>query len=167
MKLVLTFEVPIALALAAKRSNPEGTIKTVDIRDVNAEKTKPRESAKSTVSPLNLIRSLELKYHVSFTLDTAVEQLINNDFQLSGMIFLDGDNSVEAVYRENTLALTKLNDGGVIILHNVYPEGKSIWEEQVPILGPWPAVARFKRNMHRLKLCPSGRCHGQQSLAAT
>jgi predicted O-methyltransferase YrrM len=65
------------------------------------------------------------------------------------MIFPDGDHSAGAVYRKIQSALRKLSECGVIVLHDVCPDGKPLWEGQAPILGPGSAVGRFEAEQSR------------------
>lgn len=72
------------------------------------------------------------------------------------LIFLDGDHSAKAVYGEIPLALKRLNPGGVIVLHDFFPNGRPLWEGQAPILGSWLATARFQAEKAGFEVVPLG-----------
>lgn len=63
------------------------------------------------------------------------------------LIFLDGDHSAEAVYREIPLALNRLpaTGSGIIVLHDFFPDVKPLWTWQDPLPGPYLAVKRYQR----------------------
>lgn len=59
------------------------------------------------------------------------------------LIFLDGDHGEQTVYRELPAALRLLNPGGVILLHDYFPDGKPLWSHKGALTGPWIAIRRL------------------------
>ncbi len=154
-----SFNLFLKLHLAAKRNRAEGvatSITTVDIRDVNEATTRPWEAASSPASPASLLTSLGARELVEFKVGTAAEVLTTPESRRYEMIFLDGDHSAQAVYQEIPLALRKLSGGGVIVLHDVFPDAKPLWSGQAPLLGPWSAISRFQAEQAPFHVVPLG-----------
>lgn len=150
----------IALALAAARNQADGVatrIVTVDIRDVNDERTWPWLEAGAPASPRELVASLGLSHLVEFEVNTAIEKLVSTT-ETFDMIFLDGDHGVEAVYREIPLAFKRLtkNGSGMVLLHDYYPEMNPLWVGQPPLPGPFQAVERLLREGAGFRVLPLG-----------
>lgn len=79
---------------------------------------------------------------------------VDGDFDL---IFLDGDHSAAAVYREIPLALGLLRPGGVILLHDYFPDGRPLWGNGEPILGPFKGARKHMRDGAGFDVIPLGR----------
>ena len=131
----------VALALAAARNQAEGIntkIITIDIRDVNNTKVRPWLEAESPASPKTMVEALGLGNFVTFEVNTAAGKLSQGTDNFD-MIFLDGDHSAIAVYKEIPLALKRLcpTDKGLIILHDFFPGLSPLWEGQAPLPGPF------------------------------
>ena len=78
---------------------------------------------------------------VSFEIGNSIDKLsLPRKF---GIIFLDGDHRASTVYKEIPVALKCLEDGGVIILHDYFPNLEPLWKNQMPIAGPFLAIQRF------------------------
>jgi predicted O-methyltransferase YrrM len=75
------------------------------------------------------------------------------DFNL---IFLDGDHSAPTVYREIPAALQRLSPGGLILLHDYFPGGRSLWPGDPVIAGPWLGIERLRREGAKLQVLPLG-----------
>lgn len=115
--------------------------KTIDIRDVNSIKKKPWLNYGMTKSPVEMIKELNVS-HVDFVEDISINYLKKtpNTFDF---IFLDGDHTPSTVYQEIPLALDKLNKGGVILLHDYFPNGKPLWSNNYVVEGPYLATERL------------------------
>jgi len=92
---------------------------------------------------------------VTFLVSDSVE-FMKGSKETFDFIFLDGDHSSTAVYREISLALHRLSANGTILLHDFFPEMKPLWpQERVRdsvldpsvIPGPFLAVQRLEREM--------------------
>ena len=115
--------------------------KTVDIRDVNSIKKKPWLNYGMTRSPAEILKELNVS-HVDFVKDISMNYLKKtpNTFDF---IFLDGDHTPSTVYQEIPLALDKLNKGGIILLHDYFPNGKPLWSNNYVVEGPYLAAKRL------------------------
>ncbi|TAE54078.1 MAG: class I SAM-dependent methyltransferase [Bacteroidetes bacterium] len=144
--------VHLALAL---RPFTESRILSVDITDVNDPETQPWLSYHSKHAPREMTRRLgcgdQVRYHVEDSL-----QFMADTDQRFDFIFLDGDHAGATVYKEIPLALRILNPGGVIVLHDFFPEGKPLWKEEYPIKGPFRAVSRFAGEGQHIRAIPLG-----------
>ncbi|MEA5620674.1 class I SAM-dependent methyltransferase [Cronbergia sp. UHCC 0137] len=146
-----------AMALAAKRNLSDGistTITTVDINNVNDPKLKPWLNFSSPASPAKLIEQIDCSELVRFETNSSVNFL--NKQQSFDLIFLDGDHSASAVYTEIPLALQRLNQDGIIVLHDFFPGGQPLWPGQTPLLGPFLALERFSREDALFQVIPMG-----------
>jgi predicted O-methyltransferase YrrM len=130
----------------------ESELITGDILDVN----EPQQGAFSklgVLSPLNALRKLRLEDRVRFEVKPA-QQLMATLSQKMDFIFLDGDHSAKAVYEELSAALDLLSANGVILLHDFYPNGKSLYPEGMIVPGPFVAAERVHREVPRVNVMP-------------
>ncbi len=128
---------------------------SVDIEDVNDPVTRPWDHYGATYSPAEATHRLGLDDYVQFTRASATSfmQSAENRYDL---IFLDGDHSAGAVYRELCAALRILNPGGSILLHDFFPDGEPLWSNGSVIAGPWRAVSRLRREGAAIEVAPLG-----------
>jgi Methyltransferase domain len=75
---------------------------------------------------------------------------------LFDLIFLDGDHSAAKVYQEVCLALKRLHGGGVILLHDYFPDNKPLWSDGSLVPGPFMAIERLRSEDSNLKVEPVG-----------
>ena len=94
-----------------------------------------------TRSPAKIIKELNFS-HVDFVKDISTNYLkkTSNTFDF---IFLDGDHIPSTVYQEIPLALDKLNKGGIILIHDYFPNGKPLWPNNYVVEGPYLATKRL------------------------
>src|SRR5262245_17031 len=141
------------IAGAIRRFVEGGTLTTVDILDVNG----PNGAWKSLGLPLppaGYLSRLGLDGIVSFVNEPALDAL--QGAPRYDFVFLDGDHSPIAVYREISAALKILNSGGLILLHDFYPDGKPLTPDGAAICGPWVAATRINREADELAFLPLG-----------
>jgi predicted O-methyltransferase YrrM len=147
----------IALALSALKNRREGVntkIISTDIIDVNDQVNKPWEVFGAPVSPADLLNQIGCENIVSFEIGNSIDKLsLPRKF---GIIFLDGDHRASTVYKEIPFALKCLEDGGVIILHDYFPNLEPLWKNQMPIAGPFLAIQRFIDEGIGLNIIPFG-----------
>jgi predicted O-methyltransferase YrrM len=132
-----------ALALGSRlgeRLSPR--LVTVDIVDVNDERTAPWVQLGSTHSPRQMIAGMGAEGWVRFVNAPSLEFLHGNS-ELFDVVFLDGSHAAKAVYREIAAALGSLEAGGFIVLHDFFPGGMPLWSNGIVIPGPWLAVERL------------------------
>jgi predicted O-methyltransferase YrrM len=72
------------------------------------------------------------------------------------LIFLDGDHAAKTVYREVPAALRALNPGGVILLHDYFPNLRPLWSDGSVLPGPWLAARRLQKEDARFEVLPFG-----------
>lgn len=141
------------MASAIRRFVEGGTLTTVDILDVNG----PEGAWRSRGLPLppagNLSR-LGLDGIVRFVNQPALDAL-KGDAQYD-FIFIDGDHSPRAVYREISASLDSLNPNGVILLHDFYPGGKPFIPGGDTAPGPSMAADRISAEVDNLVFLPLG-----------
>jgi len=149
----------VHIALAIRKNQLEDKtkpyLKTLDIKDVNSISEKPWLQYGIKKSPFEMIRNLQCETFVEFLTDTSLNYFETNDEKFD-FIFLDGDHSAKTVYKEIPLALKKLNKGGIILLHDYFPNGKPLWVNKSTILGPYLATERHIANGAPISIMPLG-----------
>lgn len=143
----------IACAMQESRAGP-GSLTTVDILDVNDAPDAVWKSASLPLSPGASLEQLGLAELVDFQVADSIEFLATVDAKYDA-IFLDGDHNAKAVYKEVPLALRKLNEGGVIILHDYVPADLRAQNANVPI-GPGMAMDRLSSENPAIGVVPLG-----------
>lgn len=131
------------------------TLRTVDIRDVNSIKEKPWLQFGSNKSPIDMIENLELELFVEFVTNTSINYF-EKSTEMYDFIFLDGDHAAKTVYKEIPIALSKLNKGGIILLHDYFPKGKPLWSNNHVIPGPYLATERHIAEGADIVILPLG-----------
>ncbi|MEM9144924.1 MAG: class I SAM-dependent methyltransferase [Pseudomonadota bacterium] len=150
--------VNIALALAANRAGEtsvDGSVTSVDIRDVNDPRTRPWEAAGSPHSPNELMQRIGMADRVAFMVSGSLAFIETAPAESFDFIFLDGDHAATTVYQELPAALRLLRPGGLILLHDYFPGGEKLWDTE-PLLGPYLAVERLKAEGAWLDVLPLG-----------
>jgi len=121
----------IAAALRYMNAGEHGMLTTVDIKDVNDTDLKPWLKFGSRHSPREMLEIADASRLVTFHVSDSVE-FLKHATGTYDFIFLDGDHSAAAVYREIPLALERLSEGGSILLHDFFPNLEPLWPgEQV------------------------------------
>jgi predicted O-methyltransferase YrrM len=143
------------LAAALLRGKSAERLVTVDIVGVNDGENAPWMAAGLSKSPREAVKALGAEGLVEFVHDESLRFFDRTD-ALFDLIFLDGDHSEEAVYREIPKALTKLKPNGSILLHDFFPGNRSLWRDSPPISGPFLAVERLRREGARIRALPLG-----------
>ena len=95
---------------------------------------------------------------VTFVAGDSLDYMASCDGGKDGfdIVFLDGDHSAAAVYREIPAALRILRPGGVIVLHDYFPELKPLWSNGFVLEGPYLATERLRREGAGLVALPLG-----------
>jgi predicted O-methyltransferase YrrM len=132
----------VSIALALSSINENGTLKTVDIIDVNDELDKPWKKFKAKNSPLNNLRLLKIDKFVEFIVKNS-SKFLQENLSKYDLIFLDGSHRADHVYKEVSLALNSLNPNGIILLHDYYPASN-------PIPGPSEAFKRINKENNQI-----------------
>ena len=150
--------VHIATALAAAHSAPppaDDALVSVDIADVNEPSARRWAQFGSRSSPRAMIQELGCARFTSFVVARSLEYL-RSATRTYDFIFLDGDHSAHTVYEEVAAALRILAPGGVILLHDYFPELKPLWRDGSVKPGPCLAIARLISEGAGLAVLPLG-----------
>jgi predicted O-methyltransferase YrrM len=134
----------VTIALALSIINENGTLKTVDIIDVNDNLIKPWLKFKEKKSPLSNLRLLKIDKFVKFIVEDS-SKFLKEDLSNYDLIFLDGSHRADHVYKEVSLALNLLNPNGIILLHDYYPASN-------PIPGPREAFKRINKENNQIDI---------------
>lgn len=145
----------IASALS-KNGNNNGNLTTVDIADVNSPTTKPWLKYGTSHSPIEMINKLGYGPLVDFIKDTSLNYAKKCQ-RTFDFIFLDGDHSAKTLYQEIPVALNLLNKNGVILLHDYFPNKKSLWSNGSVIPGPFLAIERLRSEGVDVAVLPLGK----------
>ena len=143
------------IARALKRVNEGGKLTTVDILDVNHPETGPWKEVGMAQSPQDFANTLGCGDDITFRCGPCLK-FMNETSERFDFIFLDGDHTPQAVYLEIDAALNLLNENGVILLHDFYPEGKPLYPDNNIIDGPFKALRRISRENPEIDILPLG-----------
>ena len=149
--------ISIASALLFVAAAGEGSIEldTVDVVDVNDATRRPWIGHGASRSPREMTELLGLGDRVRFIVEPAASYLGRCDRSYD-LIFLDGDHDEQAIYGEIALALELLRAGGVILLHDYFPNAQPLWSNGVFGPGPYLAVRRAQEEGAAVKALPLG-----------
>jgi predicted O-methyltransferase YrrM len=145
----------IHIAAGLKRQKVRTALDTVDVVDVNGESARPGLEYGFRTKPSELVNEVGMDYSVNFFTEPGLNYLQHCE-KAYDLIFLDGNHAATAVYQELALALKLLNPGGLVLLHDFFPNGKPIWPSQPPICGPYIAVKRAINENPYLKVIGLG-----------
>jgi predicted O-methyltransferase YrrM len=149
----------LALALRRLHATPselKPRLVTVDIADVNDPLTGAWQRIGCSHSPAEVMRAIACADLVTFVNSASVPYLTNCKERFD-LIFLDGDHYSTTVYQEFPAALLLLNPGGIILLHDYFPDLKPLWSDNVVIPGPELAIARLRRENAPIAARPFGK----------
>jgi predicted O-methyltransferase YrrM len=150
-----TAHIAVALRANAAEGAPAPLLVTVDIQDVNNPVARPWEGFGSTLAPAEIIRRLGMTDRVCFVASPSLSYLATTA-EAFDVIFLDGDHSAATVYREVPAALRRLAPGGIILLHDYFPGGRTLIRGEPVIPGPFLALSRLRQEGARLDVLPLG-----------
>jgi predicted O-methyltransferase YrrM len=148
-----TLHIASALSANQAKDGREAKLVSVDIRDVNSLATKPWLTHGARQSPSEMIREIGYEPFVDFVTDSSLSYFAKCKRRFD-LIFLDGDHSAATVYQEIPAALSRLNQNGVIVLHDYLPELKPLWSDVPVIPGPFLATERLVKEGANLVLLP-------------
>ena len=143
------------LARALKACGDHGRITTVDIFDVNDPVNGAWKQLNLDMSPRGYAEQLDCLDRIQFATHPALDFMAGTDEKFD-LVFLDGDHSAQAVYREMSVALTLLAPGGLILLHDFYPNGRPLFADKNVIHGPYLALRRIMRENPQIRVLPLG-----------
>ena len=151
-----TIHVAAALhKLQESENNGQVSLVSVDVTNVNDAVLKPWLNYGTKYSPIEMINEMGYGRFVNFVTSASLDHLTACQ-QKYDLIFLDGDHGAKTVYREIPAALKVLKEGGVILLHDYFPELKPLWSNGAVIPGPFLATERLKAEGANLEVLPLG-----------
>jgi predicted O-methyltransferase YrrM len=145
----------IYIAAALKRLNEGGNLTTVDITDVNHPEQGPWKKVGMSKSPANFAAEFGLLDQIQFYTGPSLEFMRVTD-QRFNFIFLDGDHGARAVYEELCSALLLLHKGGLILLHDYFPDAKPLYPHGSTAGGPFHALRRVRKENLLIEVLPLG-----------
>ncbi|MBI3796763.1 MAG: class I SAM-dependent methyltransferase [Deltaproteobacteria bacterium] len=128
----------------------------MDIGDVNDPIAKPWLKYDSKYSPLDMMKEMGFAAAVKFVTATSLDYFASCK-QTYDIIFLDGSHAATAVYQEIPVALQLLNQDGLILLHDYFPNLKPLWSNGSLVPGPFLATERLKNEGSNLVVLPLGK----------
>lgn len=134
---------------------PGGSMVTVDIVDVNDPAAQPWRDSGVAYAPRDLLAAAGLGETVRFVTGRSLDYMRSCEGAFD-FIFLDGSHEAPVVYREVPLALRILAAGGVILLHDYYPENRWLWRNRKVIPGPCLAIERLRAEGAPIVALPCG-----------
>ena len=130
------------LVIAKALFNLNSEIETVDIIDVNDKKKENWKNLKFKNSPLDNLNILKISKNVKFINSNSIDHLNNTKIKYD-FIFLDGSHKSEVVFQEIILSISKIRENGLILLHDYFDKGKTIWENKPILYGPYLALKKL------------------------
>lgn len=142
-------------ALLHHRIQDHTKITTVDVVDVNHPITGPWRRVGLPKAPRDLAKNLHCEDLIFFTAVRS-QEFLESTHQTFDFIFLDGDHSARTVYEEVAAALPLLRPGGIVLLHDFYPQGRALFPDGNVIYGPFRAIDRILRENPDMDVLPLG-----------
>ncbi len=143
------------IARALKQLGNGGAVTSADIMDINHPETGAWKSVSLSASPKDFAHQLECLEHIEFHTGPCLELMKSTDKRFD-FIFLDGDHTAQAVYKEVHAALNVLEPNGIILLHDYYPGGQALFPDGNIISGPYMALERIKKETPLIDVLPLG-----------
>lgn len=143
------------IAMALKRSDKNGIVTSVDIYDVNHSEYGSWKKMGLSCSPRSFAEKLGCHEHIDFRTAPCLDFMRSTDRKYD-FIFLDGDHSAVAVYKEVSTALSILAPNGIILLHDYYPDARALFPDGNIISGPFRALKRISRENPDVQALPLG-----------
>jgi predicted O-methyltransferase YrrM len=150
-----TLNIAEALFMNQIEEKRSANLVSVDIADVNDPTSKPWLEFGAKKSPIEMVSELGFGTFVEFVNDQSLSYLYRAK-RMFDFIFLDGDHAAITVYQEIPSALNLLNEKGLILLHDYFPNLKPIWSNESVIPGPFLAVERLRNEGANLNALPLG-----------
>jgi predicted O-methyltransferase YrrM len=151
------------IAVAMKELDAEGShleplsFVTVDIQDANDFDSSYWKVLGLDHSPQATLEALGTASFTMFLTSDSVQYLTAATYaEKFDLIFLDGDHAAAKAYEEVPLALNHLCEGGVIILHDYFPNNRPLWSNNSVVPGPFLAIDRLCREGSNMKVEPLG-----------
>lgn len=145
----------LSIAAALREQGASSQLTTVDIVDVNDPVTGEWTKTGSAGSPRNMIERMRADAWTRFVTQPSLDYMSRCE-QTFDFIFLDGDHAAKTVYQEIPVALRILKPGGVILLHDYFPQLEPLWSNGSVMPGPWLATERLRAEGATFGVLPLG-----------
>ena len=96
---------------------------------------------------------LKISKNVKFINSNSIDYLNNTKIKYD-FIFLDGSHKSEIVFQEIILSIGKIRENGLILLHDYFDKGKTIWENKPILFGPYLALKKIIKKNNNLEVYP-------------
>jgi len=149
-----TVHLAVGLADAWPNSAASGLL-TVDIADVNDPERGAWRRLGLAQSPRQAMERLGLGGMVEFRVARSLD-LLAQPGEPFDLVLLDGDHRLETVMAEIPASLGRLRPGGLLLLHDYFPQLRPLWPRGRVIDGPARAVRRLQRAGWPIKVRPLG-----------
>jgi len=116
---------------------------------------KPWLAFGSLHAPEAIVSKLDLKDRVNFVQSDSLEYMRTSKDKFD-FIFLDGSHAASIVFKEVLLAFRLLNERGIILLHDYYPNLRPLWKNNSCIPGPYLALEKILNKFRNLEILPLG-----------
>ncbi|HEY7662182.1 MAG TPA: class I SAM-dependent methyltransferase [Xanthobacteraceae bacterium] len=145
----------ICAALACHTRSQPPCLITVDIEDVNDGALASWKKAGLAKSPKQLLEEFTDKVEIAFVVNDSRHFFADNKERFD-FIFLDGDHAAETVYDEIISSLDVINEKGLLVLHDYFPDGRPLWSDGSLVCGPFTAVEEVRASGIAIKVVPLG-----------
>lgn len=143
------------IARALKGHVSHGRVTTVDILDVNDPAKGAWRAVGLNHAPRDFANQLGCLDRIEFVAQPSLDYMKSAPEPFD-FIFLDGDHTAPTVYREIAAALKILRPGGVILLHDYYPDARPLFPDGNIIAGPFQAARRIVAENPEINMTPLG-----------
>lgn len=141
--------------LAAGAPAHSSRLVTVDVEDVNDSPDSVWRRAGLAKSPKQMIEELNASIEAIFVTEDS-RHFLADHHETFDFVFLDGDHSAETVFEEIVSALNLIDENGLIVLHDYFPDGRPLWSDGSVIIGPFTATERVRSAGIAIKVLPVG-----------
>ena len=148
-----TVHIGAAVTSGARAHAPR--LVTVDVQDVNDSPHSFWRQSGLEKSPRQMIDELNGTIEVTFVVDNSRHFFTGNKERFD-FIFIDGDHTAETVYEEIVSSLDVINENGLIVLHDYFPDGRPLWSDGSVISGPFTATEKLRSTGVAIKVIPLG-----------
>jgi predicted O-methyltransferase YrrM len=141
------------LASALARNGTAPKLTTVDVIDVNDEVAAHYKSYGVSMSARQRLRALELEDRVEFAVSSS-EAFLKRTDETYDIIFVDGDHSESGAYFDIMRSLLRLNESGIIVLHDYNDPDDLTPGVRTGLYGVYWAIHRLRSHIPDIAVVP-------------
>jgi len=143
----------VHIGLAMMQNKNSKKLITLDIKDYNDNDKKLWKEHNSKYCPQELVKKVGAEKIVEFRVEDSVGYLKNCNQKID-FVFIDGSHRAKEIYQEVSIISRLLNPGGIILLHDYFPNNKPLWSNKSVIPGPYLALRRLFKEGLNLTIIP-------------